>query len=479
MMNRFGSVILLIVLIGTNLAVGQERREIGLKADNLQGRQVDGRTVFDLIRPVLTQKESVLKSDFGIDEGDGFVRFWGNVEIMEVEDTLRADRVRYNRDTKIGEAEGNVYLSDGVAIIRAPSAVHYSEEDRTEFDSGVEYSDSLGVLHAPRAIYYSDINQARFFGGVLFSQDDIDVSADSVSYTRDTEISEAWGKVFAWQRADSASTFILTDYLFRDAKSDSMEVVGYVRLANVDLAEADTVFVIATAMSLVETDSLDSVIAQDSVIVSTKSYALRGDSLVTQNSSIGGRVSRIFGNPMAWLERTQVSADSLSYRSTSRKKPVDTPAIDSARSDSTQLIAPADSLFGFGHVFVATEDSSSGRIQQISGRLMTAILKNDSLKTLIVEENAEALFYTREFDEDPLTAVSASGDGVVFYFEEGDPVSVGFYSDIKARYYAENLLNQLSNLSGYIWKPELMPDRAYLSQSFWNEVRSRQRTQKN
>ncbi|MDA1029572.1 MAG: hypothetical protein O3B41_11055 [Bacteroidetes bacterium] len=478
-MNRFGSVILLIVLIGTNLAVGQERREIGLKADNLQGRQVDGRTVFDLIRPVLTQKESVLKSDFGIDEGDGFVRFWGNVEIMEVEDTLRADRVRYNRDTKIGEAEGNVYLSDGVAIIRAPSAVHYSEEDRTEFDSGVEYSDSLGVLHAPRAIYYSDINQARFFGGVLFSQDDIDVSADSVSYTRDTEISEAWGKVFAWQRADSASTFILTDYLFRDAKSDSMEVVGYVRLANVDLAEADTVFVIATAMSLVETDSLDSVIAQDSVIVSTKSYALRGDSLVTQNSSIGGRVSRIFGNPMAWLERTQVSADSLSYRSTSRKKPVDTPAIDSARSDSTQLIAPADSLFGFGHVFVATEDSSSGRIQQISGRLMTAILKNDSLKTLIVEENAEALFYTREFDEDPLTAVSASGDGVVFYFEEGDPVSVGFYSDIKARYYAENLLNQLSNLSGYIWKPELMPDRAYLSQSFWNEVRSRQRTQKN
>lgn len=478
-MNRFGSVILIIFLIGTHLAIGQERREIGLKADNLQGRQVDGRTVFDLIRPVLTQKESVLKSDFGIDEGNGFVRFWGNVEIMEVEDTLRADRVRYNRDTKIGEAEGNVYLSDGVAIIKAPIAVHYSEEDRTEFDSGVEYSDSLGVLHAPRAIYYSDVNQARFFGGVLFSQDDIDVSADSVSYSRDTEISEAWGKVFAWQRADSASTYILTDYLFRDAKSDSMEVVGRVRLANVDLAEEDTVFVIAKAMSMIETDSQDSVIAQDSVIVSTKSYALRGDSLVTRDSSIGGRMSRIFGNPMAWLERTQVSADSLSYKSTSRKKSNDTPAKDSARSDSTQTIAPADSLFGFGRVFVATEDSSSGRIQQISGRLMTAILKNDSLKTLIVEENAEALFYTREFDEDPLTAVSASGDGVVFYFEEGDPVSVGFYSDIKARYYAENLLDQLSNLSGYIWKPELMPDRAYLSQTFWNEVRSRQRTQKN
>jgi len=182
---------------------------------------------------------------------------------------------------------------------------------------------------------------------------------------------------------------------------------------------------------------------------------------------------------MAWLERTQVSADSLSYASVSGEK---ANAPDSVRTSAAQplkKLIPADSLFGFGRVFVASEDSSSGRIQQISGRRMQAVLRNDSLRTLIMEENAEALFYMREFADDPLTAVAASGDGVVFEFEDGKPVNVGFYQDVKALYYAENLLDQVSNLSGFIWKPELMPDRAVLSREFWDEVHSRNRTASN
>jgi lipopolysaccharide export system protein LptA len=465
-MNRAGIVILVILLSGTHMASAQERKEIGLKAANLRARQIDGRTVFDLTRPVLTQKDSVLRSDFGMDEGNGFVRFWGNVEIMEVEDTLRADRVRYNQDTKIGIAEGNVFLTDGVAKIRAPNATHFSEQDRTEFEDGVSYTDSLGVLLAERAVYLSDINQALFSGEVQFSQDEVNVHADSVSYSRDEEISEAWGRVLIEQVTDSTSTHIIADYLFRDVKKDSMQVSGSTRLAKIDFAQSDTAYVFAQKMSLLGQDGKNSVTAVDSVVVSTKSYALRGDSLITLSLRDGKRISRIFGNPLAWLERTQISADSLFYSSDSGTE----------TRDSTVTIANPDSLFGYGSVFVASQDSSSERIQQLSGRRLMAVLRDDSLRTLILEENAEALFYTRESPDDPLSAISASGDGVVFKFEDGEPVYVGFYEDVKALLYAENLFDQLSNLSGFTWTPELMPDRAVLSWEFWFEAQSRNRT---
>ena len=449
-------IIWLVLCIHSGVAFGQNEKVIGLKADSLKARQVDGRTVFDLVRPVLTQDDSILSSNFGVDEGNGYVRFWGNVQIFEVEDTLRADRIRYHRDTKVGVAEGNVFMTDGTAQLRAPSATHYSKEDRTEFNSGVSYSDSLGTLTAERATYYSEFNTAHFYDQVTFKQDDVSVFADSLQYAREENISEAWGRVFIDQRTDTTSTQLLSDYLYRNAAIDSMSVIGHTRLVSIDLIKSDTLFVSSNRMVLVEDQDFDTVTASDSVLVSSPNYSLRGDSLRTQNWDGGRRESRIFGSPLAWLEETQVSADSLFFKTAS---------------------AGPDSLLGFGAVFVASRDSVSGRIQQLNGRRLTALMQSDSLRSLILEENAEALFYTRERSEDPLTAVRASSDGVVFHFEGGEPSEVRFYQDVEATYYAENMLEQLANLSGYRWSPELMPDRALLSSLFWAEVQSRRRSE--
>ena len=251
------------------MAFGQNEKVIGLKADSLKARQVDWRTVFDLVRPVLTQDDSILSSNFGVDEGNGYVRFWGNVQIFEVEDTLRADRIRYHRDTKVGVAEGNVFMTDGTAQLRAPSATHYSKEDRTEFNSGVSYSDSLGTLTAERATYYSEFNTAHFYDQVTFKQDDVSVFADSLQYAREENISEAWGRVFIDQRTDTTSTQLLSDYLYRNAAIDSMSVIGHTRLVSIDLIKSDTLFVSSNRMVLVEDQDFHTVTASDSVLVSS------------------------------------------------------------------------------------------------------------------------------------------------------------------------------------------------------------------
>jgi len=433
-------------------AAAQETRVIGIQADDFKARQIEGRTVFDLVRPVLTQEQSVLSSDFGLDEGNGYVRFWGHVQIVEEGDTLRAANVRYNRNTKIGIAEGEVYMTDGVARLRAPYAVHYSDEDKTEFDQGVAYSDSMGTLSSKSAVYYTEPNVARFFGKVFLQQEDVVVRADSIEYARETEESNAWGSVWVEQLSDSTSTQIVTDRLYRNAVTDSIEVIGRTQLVRIDLAESDTVYVAAKRIVLKEETDMDTVSASDSVVVASSSYALRGDSLRTVSLAEGKQRSQVFGNPLAWLEKTQVMADSLHFLSYKNA---------------------ADSLEGRGNVFVITEDSSSGRFQQLKGRSLTSIIENDSLKTLIIADNAEAIFYLQPEGEEDEKGVKASGDGMRMDFEDGEVSYVGFYTGVQSLLYSGSLMSQLTNLSGFNWQPELMPDRKYLMERFWVEVEHR------
>jgi len=362
--------------------------------------------------------------------------------------------VRYNRNTKIGIAEVDVYMTDGVARLKAPYAVHYSSENRTVFENGVSYSDSLGTLTSKRAIYYSEPNIARFLGDVNLQQEDITVRADSIEYARESEESNAWGRVWIEQQSDSTTTHILADRLYRNAANDSIEVTGNAYLARIDSIDPDTIYVAANKLILKETDGMNAVSATDSVVVVSSSYALRGDSLHTLSRSRGKQRSQMFGRPLAWFKRTQVRADSLLFLS---------------HSDHP------DSLLGSGNVFVITEDSTSGRFQQIKGRVLTALLENDSLKTLIIAGNAEAVFYLQPEGNEEEKGVKASGDGMRMDFEDGEVSYVGFYTGVQSLYYSGTLLDELANLPGFEWQSDLVPIQSVLLDNFWIEVDNRRR----
>ncbi|HAY35995.1 MAG TPA: hypothetical protein DCY57_03320 [Bacteroidetes bacterium] len=446
--------IILIFALCTVSAKAQETKEVQIESESFQARQVDGMTVIELFRPILTHEETRLTAVNGLDEGNGYVRFWGSVRIVEKEDTIRADRIRYHKDSKVAVVQGNISMSDGEAFLTAPSAVHFSEADSTTFDDGVSYRDSLTVLTAERAIYLSENNRAHFSSRVTLSQDQIQVYSDSLVYERDTERSWAWGRILVEQESDSSLVFMMADVMRRQAKVDSVQLTGNGLMATIDAAQKDTLYVSAERYWMHESDSLRTVIASDSVIVASSAYTTRTDSLVSKSGEADVKRSQLFGTPFIWLEDTQVTADSLTMLSTPSQP---------------------DSVFGFGEVFVATLESASERIQQIKAQRLVAVLDQDSLRSLKFEENAEALFYSRERDDDPLTAVRASADGAIFYFTGGEVDSLGFYDGIEGTYYSESQMDKLSNLAGYIWVPENKPDRDEMANVIWSEIELRRR----
>ena len=424
-----------------------ETRELEVAFDSLRVRVIDGRTVAEWLHPVLRQEDFQLRARNGYDEGNGFIRFWGDVEIIEKGDTIRAERVRYQRDEKIGEADGNVRLTDGEVHLEAPSAMYYSNEERTVFNAGVVYRDSSATLTAERATYLSADNRAEFAGHVLLTQDDMEVHADSVLHLRETEESRAWGRIAAeqWSASDSLRTFILADSLYRHAGMDSVRVFGHTRLARIDEAAADTLYMRAGAITMLGGDDGNRFAAVDSVIVSAAGHSLRSDSLSSRETVDGLRISRITGSPRAWVDETQLTADQLDLQEGVR----------------------VDSIRGQGNVFVATPDSLSGRVNQLTGARLLATLVDDSLRVLDIQGQSRAVLFMESEEDGSSVGFQGSGDGLRFSFANGDLDKVAFYSGVEGTYYAEHLLDQLANLNGFIFSPEDRPARRRLLAAFW------------
>jgi len=449
------SLALLLLCLMVAPATGQETREVEIESDSLRARQVDGRTVFELLNPILTHEDSRLTARNGLDEGNGFVRFWGDVMLVEREDTIRAERVRYNKDTKIGVAEGDVRMTDGIVHLQAPYAVHYSDDDITEFDQGVQYADSNATLTAARARYFSNENEAEFVEDVLFEQEDTKVRADSLWHARTSEITRAWGRIVVREIAeDSTETIVLAEQLVRFAEQDSIIVEGDPRMVRIRPVEGDTLYMAARFLTLLDEDELQ---AKDSVLVSSSSWDVLGDSLKTGQSSgpgADGRVTRIEGGPVAWVEDTQITALDLRF-------------VEGRSS------ASADSVFGLGDVFVASEDSLTSRVNQLKGQRLVASIQSDSLDFLTIEDQAEAVFFFESEDGGERVGFRGSGDGLEFRFSGGEVSKVGFYEGVEGTYYAAGILDQLPNLAGFIFTPERRPDRRQLLAFFWVEYLAR------
>ena len=439
----------LLVLLGAVPARGQDSAgdgptEVQVAFDSLRVRVIEGRTVAEWLRPVLRQDDFQLRANNGYDEGNGFIRFWGDVVIIEKEDTIRAERVRYQREQRIGEARENVRMTDGEVTLLASFARYFSEQEITVFEEGVAYEDSASVLTADWARYLSEENRAEFARNVKLTQEGMVLLADSVVHLRESEESRAWGRVAADRFAvsDSSRTLILADSLYRNASSDSVRVSGSARLLQMDQAASDTLILHAATIHVLDEGTLA---ASDSVLVAASGYALRADSLNSHDTASGHKQSRLSGSPVAWVEDTQVVADGMDL------------------SDGGRF----DTLRAAGNVFVATPDSLSGRVNQLKGHQLLVIMEADSLRLLDIRGQARAVLFMESENDGSPVGFGGSGDGLRFSFLNGELNRVAFYTGVEGTYYADNLLEQLSNLPGFIFSPEDRPRRQKLIADFW------------
>jgi len=285
-----------IVITPRQAAARQEESasEVVFEGESVETTEANGIKTRMLVNANFQQGDTYLRADRARQEGSGDYIFTGNVRIIERGDTVYADVVRYNSETKVGRASGNVSMSDGSVILQSTSATYYADEKRTVFDSRVQYADSSTVLTSDSGTYLSDEAQANFYGGTHLRQKDLYLEADSINYARETDIMLAGGNVFVErtdEEVDSLTTkrsnwfgaggeilgfsdtsdrsILFSDHIYYDGAVDSSWISGNVFLLRLqaDSTATDSLMVKSRAMILTRGEEGDQVIAIDSVIV--------------------------------------------------------------------------------------------------------------------------------------------------------------------------------------------------------------------
>ena len=436
-------------------------REVAISADRLEGDMVDGELVRRLIGNVeLRQEDTRLwarRATQYLDRRE--ILFTGEVLIVERGDSLRADTVLYNSRTKTGRARGGVRLSDGDVIVYAPSGLYFTREKRAQFTEGVTLIDSSATLRSREGEYWSDDKRAEFYHDVVLDEDRTHLEADSVTYLRETDVSIARGDVFIEREGEGEEdedpedartrTLLFGDRAYNDESASFSRIEGVPLLVQLQYdsttAEVDTLLIRASILESSRIDSLRRLIAIDSVRIWQRDLASTADSVVydrltLEDDSLYEEV-RLFEGPVAWFEDNQVTGDTLRIK---------------ARGGSV------DTLWVRSNAFVARRDSVLQRIQQLKGRHLVAAFEDDSLRTLSIGPQAEAINFMGDEDDEPAGAVQISADRITFYFA-GDEISrLSAVRGTEGTYFSEDLIPNPFQLSGFRWIPERRPTRGDL-----------------
>ena len=441
-------------------------------------------------------------------EQRGEIFLEGSVRIISGDDTLTARRVTYDSNEKVAEAVGNVRISDGESVLLAPSATyfsrqklatfteggrllhedaeltapagHYSTRDKlAEFEGPVELRDSTAVLTSQFGTYDTRAEKVVFSGEVRLLRRGVRIEADSLVYYRRTEVSAASGRVvlerFGLERfgdaEDGQNGGIAPDSTQRsilfgafgehDAQNETSRVEGdltgnplLVQLRRDSTGATDTTLVRARRFEAVQVDSLADrytfITAVGEVRMAGPHLSAVADSArferVEPADSTSGPVRdrlSFFGEerPSVWFEDAQVSGDTL---------------FAFAVGESIEYMDI------YGNAFAAQLDTTLGRVRQIRGLRMRAVFEGDSLRTLSVWPDAEAIHFRATSDGLLDGADRLTADSLAFRFGGGRLKEVFGLRNVEGITYGPEIIPEPFRLPGYTFTPERRPNRAQL-----------------
>ena len=387
----------------------------------------------------------------------------GDVLIIQETDSISADNVRYDSARKIGYATGNVRLSDGEVQVFSPSATHYTDDKWTQFNEPVRLVDSVTVLTSLKGAYFSESKRAEFYEDVILEEDNTYLKSDSITYYRETEISLGYGNVFieriegdSLSQKSTSRTFLFGDYIYNDNNTGYSLIEGNAFLFQVEEDSlgilSDSLLIESDRLEAIRDDSLQRLIAVDSVSIWRSDFSAIADSVVYDRIQLDEddlfvtdtlgvdstrlhEENRLFGDPVAWFVEYQLSGDSLL---------------------ATAKEGAIDSLFASQNAFVAYLDTTTQKINQLQGLSLVGLFDQDSLESLTVGPQAEAIYF-QESEEGQVGALKATGDRIHLSFSSNELNGINVYSGVQGEYYDGGLVPASFQLSGYRWLIDQKP----------------------
>jgi lipopolysaccharide export system protein LptA len=270
------------------------------------------------------------------------------------------------------------------------------------------------------------------------------------------KVYKAKGKVVMTAKEDNL--LIFGDDSFYDKKTGISKVYGNAYVAQVD-DELDTLFIGADTLVSIENKDPKKkrLLAYHHVKIFKKDLQGVADSLVYMSAD---STIYFYTDPILWSSGNQMTADSIRIRLKNKN---------------------IDRLYMVGNSFVASTDSLKN-FNQIKGRNMTTTFKGSSINNVLVEGNAESIYYVleeRELDLDSMRAKLTITMGMNkmicskmrIIFKDGKVNTANAYVKPDAQFIPPQEIKEADRkLKGFVWREEERPTRDQVVNKARNEI---------
>ena len=489
------SLLLIIISLSTNNAIySQKSKQVEiLNSDQLIISKKFGSNIKRLIGNVELRHDSAYlfcdSAYFNTKENS--FNAYGNV-LMAQGDTLflYGDSIYYEGNFSQGQVFNNVRLKDNSMTLKTNYLNFNMETNKSFYHGGGEIVDSINVLTSETGTYYSDLHEFYFKEDVILNNPDYTVFSDTLKYNTNTEVSYFLGPTEIisdslyiycengwYDSVREISQYGKNTIIKKDENTIEADSLQYNRrtgigIANNNITITDTIqkivlkgnysyfdqvedySFITDSAQFIQFEDNDTLFMHADTLFSSKDstgkgkiikawnhvkiyrYELQGKCDSLSYSSLDSLI-RLYGSPVLWNEKNQLTAEFIQIHN------------DNNKADRIDMNNKA--------FMISFEDTA--KYNQISGKNMTAFIKNNEIFRIDVIGNAQSIYFVK--DGEDITGINNSkASNIILHLKDGRIAKINLINS------PEGVLNPPDKvksedtfIKGFEWLDKFRPKR--------------------
>lgn len=411
-----------------------------LRADTLKFNTASRIVYF--LGPTLINNDTIkLYCEDGFyDIENGIAEFKEQAQFQKGQQQATAQIIRYDGTKNQYLLIGNAQFLEEDKRAFADTILYDEKMDKTFLVGNARYIDDKQEIVSHEIVYDGKTDTYLTKGRSVISNPPQILQANEISFSEENGLGQAVGNVI-WQDTSSLTSIIcaVADY---NQKTDYLKASGGPkgRPMLISVLEGDSLFMAADTMlsfrvDTLATDSNRVLIAYHDVRVFKSDLQVLCDSMVyvSEDSTFN-----FFTNPIMWSDTSQFSADTI--RLVLKEEKIDKIYL----TNNALIINSPDEIF----------------YNQVKGRQITATFAGDYVDKMLVEGNAESIYYAQDETKAYVGVNKIIGSEMLLYFNKNQIDKIECFPDPKANLFPmQQIDHEEIKLKGFFWETNNRPKK--------------------
>jgi len=409
--------------------------EYSLTADTLMVNTDENISYFIGPTNILTKDGDQIYTEKGFfDSKNEYAEFQQRPRFKNEDGFAKAKLIRYDGKADKIYLEGDAYFKNENQEAEAETIIYDTKQKQFSSVGGTTIKEEGRTIVSETSFYDDSLEVAVFVGNACISDSNQIICADSIRYNENTKQGRAFGNVVSRDTVEN----ITLECEQLDYNDSTNYVIAIGRPLMTTLINDDTLFLAADTLYSFTRDSTGAdstrvLIAHKNVRVYKTDFQAICDSLVYESAD---SIFQFFINPVLWSDTSQFTADTI--RAYLKNETIDHIKL----KQNSFLINSTDEIY----------------YNQIKGRDITALFKNDSIRTMLVDGSGETVYYIQDEQKAYITANKTTCSRMTITFNKNEVKDILFYTQPQGQTHPiKNLNPKKLEMSGFSWRIKERP----------------------